>query len=179
VAPSWLITGHAGLVLGDDPREPVQAVAFARQPQWRAGRAPSRALRQSSGCGRPTAGRHAPALRRQADHPQSGAGSRDQALAAHAQVPHQLKDKYQAEFRAAGHKSQPVQTVEQETARLRTELGKARAEQRRLTELNQTYAAIINQLADDLAQATAERDTLTAAGSVTRITTRHQVPPSG
>jgi hypothetical protein len=93
--------------------------------------------------------------------------------------PHQLKDKYQAEFRAAGHKSQPVQTAEQETARLRTELGKARAEQRRLTELNQTYAAIINQLADDLAQATAERDTLTAAGSVTRITTRHQVPPSG
>jgi hypothetical protein len=88
--------------------------------------------------------------------------------------PLQLKDKYQAEFHAAGRKSQPVQAAEQETARLRTELSKARAEQRRLTELNKTYAAIINQLADDLTRATAERDALTPAAAVTRIHSRPQ-----
>jgi hypothetical protein len=74
--------------------------------------------------------------------------------------PRQLKDKYQAQFKAAGHKSRPVRAAQQTINRLRGDLRTARDDNRRLTELNQTYAVIINQLADDLEAVTAERDAL-------------------
>lgn len=86
--------------------------------------------------------------------------------------PHQLKDKYQSEFQAAGHKSTPVQAAENEIETLRQQLRQARDEKRQLTELNQTYAAIINQLSHDLDTVTAERDALAAAPDVTRLPDR-------
>lgn len=83
--------------------------------------------------------------------------------------PRQLKEKYHAEFAAAGHKSAPAHAADQQITILRTELRTAREDNRSLTELNRTYAAIINQLAEDLATVTAERDALDIAPEVTRL----------
>jgi hypothetical protein len=86
--------------------------------------------------------------------------------------PRQLKDKYQAEFRAAGRKPAPVQAAEHKIDTLRHQLHQARDEKRQLTELNQTYAVIINQLSHDLDTVTAERDALAAASEVARLPRR-------
>lgn len=83
--------------------------------------------------------------------------------------PHQLKNKYQAEFRAAGHKSAPIQAAANEIDALHQQLRQARDEKQQLAELNQTYAAIINQLSHDLDTVTAERDALAAAPRVARL----------
>lgn len=83
--------------------------------------------------------------------------------------PRQLKDKYQAEFTAVGHKSAPTHAADQQITTLHTELRTTREDNRRLLELNRTYAAIINQLAEDVATVTAERDTLQRAAPVTRL----------
>lgn len=70
--------------------------------------------------------------------------------------PRQLKDKYQAAFAAVGNKPAPVQAAEQDARSLRRDLQRARADIRRLQQLTQTYATIIGQLAEDLADAEAE-----------------------
>ncbi len=70
--------------------------------------------------------------------------------------PHQLKNKYQAMFAAAGNKSAPVQAAEQDSRSLRHDLLRARADIRRLEHLTQTYATIIGQLTEELAHAEAE-----------------------
>jgi len=49
--------------------------------------------------------------------------------------PHQLKAKYQAEFKAAQHKSAPVQAADREIERLRGELSKARDDRRHYEQL--------------------------------------------
>lgn len=93
-------------------------------------------------------------------------------LAAEAQVkrwmlthkyPNKLMAKYQAEFKAARHKSEPVKKAEVEVARLRKDLAEARKEKRKLTELAGTYAIMIDQLTRERAEAIAERDEALAA----------------
>jgi hypothetical protein len=83
--------------------------------------------------------------------------------------PHQLKDKYQAEFQAAQHKPAPVQAAERKMDTLRTDLRKAREENRRLTQLTHTYATIINQLSQDLDLITSERDALQVTPEIRRL----------
>lgn len=87
--------------------------------------------------------------------------------------PHQLKGKYQAVFAAAGKKSAPVRAAEQDARSLHRDLERARADNRRLERLTQTYATIISQLADELAHAEAEIRTIDrrsrAAESLPRI----------
>ncbi|MGX8908603.1 hypothetical protein ACR820_25815 [Streptomyces netropsis] len=77
--------------------------------------------------------------------------------------PHRLMEKYQAEFKAAQHKPEPVQAAERRIAALREDLAKARKEKRRLTDLVHTYAVMIEQLAQERAEAIAERDEALAA----------------
>ncbi|MFE2094591.1 hypothetical protein [Streptomyces sp. NPDC059460] len=83
--------------------------------------------------------------------------------------PNKLMAKYQAEFKAARHKSEPVKKAEVEVARLREDLAEARKEKRelkekrKLTELAGTYAIMIDQLTRERAEAIAERDEALAA----------------
>jgi hypothetical protein len=72
--------------------------------------------------------------------------------------PNKLMAKYQAEFKAAKHKSDPVKKAEAEIEKLREDLAKARKEKRQLAELVGTYAVMIEQLATERATALAERD---------------------
>jgi hypothetical protein len=51
-------------------------------------------------------------------------------LAPDPKCPHQLKERYQAEFQNASHKSKPVQAAEGQIEQLREELSKARKEKR-------------------------------------------------
>ncbi|WP_331758149.1 hypothetical protein OG225_42285 (plasmid) [Nocardia sp. NBC_01377] len=83
--------------------------------------------------------------------------------------PHHLKDKYQAEFKAAGHKSRPLQIAEHDLEQLQARLRTARKERQHFEQLSRTYAIMIAQLADDLADVTAERDALRADRGVTRL----------
>ncbi|WP_216907596.1 hypothetical protein [Nocardia noduli] len=83
--------------------------------------------------------------------------------------PHHLKDKYQAEFQAAEHKSRPLQDAEHDLEQLQQRLRTARAERGHFEQLARTYAIIIAQLADDLANTIAERDALLDASTVTRL----------
>jgi hypothetical protein len=76
---------------------------------------------------------------------------------------HQLKEKYQAEFAAVGSKSKPVKAAHDEIEQLRSELCDARTKTRDATELARAYALIIDQLAENLADVTAERDALKKA----------------
>lgn len=86
--------------------------------------------------------------------------------------PHQLKDKYAAEFKAAENKPVPVRDAERELEEVREQLRTSREEKRQADELVRAYALIIAQLADELAAVTAECDTLKIAGNVTRLPLR-------
>jgi hypothetical protein len=77
--------------------------------------------------------------------------------------PNKLMAKYQAEFKAARHKSEPVKKAEAELDKLREELARLRKEKRQLTELVGTYAVMIEQLARERASAIAVRDEAIAA----------------
>ncbi|MET9079993.1 hypothetical protein ABZX95_49930 [Streptomyces sp. NPDC004232] len=59
--------------------------------------------------------------------------------------------KYQAEFKAARHKSEPVKRAEAEPDKLREELARVRRKKRQLAELVGTYAVMIEQLARERA----------------------------
>ncbi|MGI8677634.1 MAG: hypothetical protein ACR2LX_02885 [Jatrophihabitans sp.] len=65
--------------------------------------------------------------------------------------PRQLKDRYDAEFRQYDKKSEPSRQAEEKINVLRCQLAEARAETRRLTAVNKTYARIIDQLATERA----------------------------
>ncbi|MEU6451847.1 hypothetical protein [Streptomyces sp. NPDC046979] len=77
--------------------------------------------------------------------------------------PNKLMAKYQAEFKAARHKSEPVKKAEAELDKLREELARVRKDKRQLTELVGIYAVMIEQLARERASAIAERDEAIAA----------------
>lgn len=108
-------------------------------------------------------------------------------LAAEAQVkrwllthkyPNKLMAKYQAEFKATRHKSEPVKKAEAESDKLREELAKARTEKRKLTELVETYALMIEQLAKERAEAIAARDeALSTRDSALGVTHLPTTPP--
>ncbi|MBT2445334.1 hypothetical protein J7E93_35680 [Streptomyces sp. ISL-36] len=86
--------------------------------------------------------------------------------------------KYQAEFKAARHKSEPVKKAKAESDKLGEELAKARMEKRKLAELVGTYALMIEQLAKERAEAIAERDeALSARDSALGITHLPTTPP--
>jgi uncharacterized protein YhaN len=70
------------------------------------------------------------------------------------------------------NKSATAQAAERDIDTLRAELRKARDENRRLIQLNQTYAAIINQLFEDLDTVTSERNALQLAPRIPRIPRR-------
>ncbi|MGI3198202.1 hypothetical protein ACRJ4W_05335 [Streptomyces sp. GLT-R25] len=92
--------------------------------------------------------------------------------------PNKLMAKYQAEFKAARHKSEPVKKVEAELDKLREELARVRREKRQLTELVGTYAVMIEQLARERAEALAERDeALTARDAALGVTALPTTPP--
>lgn len=101
-------------------------------------------------------------------------------LAAEAQVkrwllthkyPNKLMAKYQAEFKAARHKSEPVTKAEAQLDKLRKELARVRSEKRQLSERVNTYAVMIEQLARERAEALAERDeALTARDDALGVT---------
>ncbi|MEW1552205.1 hypothetical protein [Streptomyces tsukubensis] len=76
--------------------------------------------------------------------------------------------KYQAEFKAAWHKSEPVKKAEADIDKLREKLARARKEKRQLTELVGTYAVMIEQLAGEREEALTARD---AALGVTALPT--------
>jgi hypothetical protein len=57
------------------------------------------------------------------------------------------------------------------------QLTKARATNQHLTDLNSSYAAIINQLAEDLEAVTAERDALTSTTDITQLRRRRRDGP--
>lgn len=91
--------------------------------------------------------------------------------------PNTLMAKYQAEFKAAGHKSEPVQRAEAELDKLREDLAKARKEKRQLKELVGIYAVMIEQLAGERAAAIAERDEAIAARDAALGVTALNPPP--
>lgn len=101
--------------------------------------------------------------------------------------PNKLMAKYQAEFKAARHKSEPVKKAEAELDKLREELARARKEKRHLTELVGIYAVMIEQLGRERAEALAERDeALTARDAALGVTAlptttppQQRVGPSG
>ncbi|MGN2638821.1 hypothetical protein ACTD5D_22160 [Nocardia takedensis] len=90
--------------------------------------------------------------------------------------PHHLKGKYQAEFKAADHKSRPLQAAEHDLEHLRTQLRTEREQRRHFEQLARTYAIIIGQLADELADTAAERDAFQAASPVTQLPRPAQRP---
>ncbi|MDL4816890.1 hypothetical protein [Actinomadura opuntiae] len=69
-----------------------------------------------------------------------------------------LMRQYQAEFKVLGQVPAPVQAARDRISRLEADLAATRADKRRLTELVNTYAAIIDELSDDLAEAQRQRD---------------------
>lgn len=92
--------------------------------------------------------------------------------------PAKLMAKYQAEFKAARHKSEPVKKAEAEIGKLREELAKVRREKRELALLVGTYAVMIEQLAGERAEAIAERDeALAARDAALGVTTLPITPP--
>ena len=86
--------------------------------------------------------------------------------------PHQLKAKYQAEFKAAHHKPAPVQAADREIERLRAELRRARDDGRHHEQLTRAYALIINQLTEELEATKAERDALLDTPAIARLPRR-------
>ncbi|WP_256356510.1 hypothetical protein [Streptomyces sp. PKU-EA00015] len=79
---------------------------------------------------------------------------------------------------AARHKSEPVKKAEAEIAQLREDLAKAREEKRKLTELVGIYAVMIEQLAQERAEAMTERDEALAARDVALgVTALPTTPP--
>jgi hypothetical protein len=90
--------------------------------------------------------------------------------------PTTLMAKYQAEFKAARHKSGPVKKTEAELDKLREEL--VRVRKRQLSELVGTYAVMIEQLARERAEALAERDAaLAARDAALGVTSLPTTPP--
>ena len=86
--------------------------------------------------------------------------------------PHQLKAKYQAEFKAAQHKPAPVHAADREIERLRAELSKARDDRRHHEQLARAYALIINQLTEELEATKTERDALLDTPTIARLPRR-------
>ena len=86
--------------------------------------------------------------------------------------PHQLKAKYQAEFKAAQHKPAPVQAADREIDELRSELSKARDDRRHYEQLTRAYALIISQLTEELEATKAERDALLDTPAIARMPRR-------
>lgn len=86
--------------------------------------------------------------------------------------PHQLKDKYAAEFKNAGNKSVPVRDIERELGEVREQLRVAREDKRHADELVRVYALIIAQLSEELDAVRSERDAVQTAGNVTRLRPR-------
>lgn len=70
----------------------------------------------------------------------------------------ELRQQYQAEFKNHGRISVPVQAAQARITELEESLAKVHADKRRLKVLVDTYAIIINQLTDDLAEAERQRD---------------------
>lgn len=92
--------------------------------------------------------------------------------------PNTLMAKYQVEFKAARHKSEPVKKAEAESDKLREELAKARTEKRKLAELVETYARMIEQLVKERAEAIAARDeTLSTRDFTLGVTHLPTTPP--
>ncbi|MCC3655743.1 hypothetical protein LIX60_30655 [Streptomyces sp. S07_1.15] len=91
--------------------------------------------------------------------------------------PTTLMAKYQAEFKAARHKSEPVKKAEAEIDKLRDDLAKARKEKRQLADLLGTYAVMIEQLARERAEAIAERDEALVARDAALGVTALNPPP--
>ncbi|WP_329449069.1 hypothetical protein OG906_41365 (plasmid) [Streptomyces sp. NBC_01426] len=91
--------------------------------------------------------------------------------------PTTLMAKYQAEFKAARHKSEPVKKVEAEIDKLREDLTRVRKEKRQLADLLATYAVMIEQLARERAEAITERDQALAARDAALGVTALNPPP--
>ncbi|MFF3245186.1 hypothetical protein ACFYWY_15980 [Streptomyces sp. NPDC002870] len=91
--------------------------------------------------------------------------------------PTMLMAKYQAEFKAARHKSEPVKKAEGESDKLREDLTRVRKEKRQLADLLGTYAVMIEQLARERAEAIAERDEALAARDAALGVTALNPPP--
>ncbi|MFB6978201.1 hypothetical protein [Streptomyces scopuliridis] len=91
--------------------------------------------------------------------------------------PTTLMAKYQAEFKAARHKSEPVKKAEAELDKLREDPAKVRNEKRQLKELVGTYAVMIEQLAGERAAAIAECDEAIAARDAALGITALNPPP--
>ncbi|MER5867650.1 hypothetical protein [Kitasatospora sp. NPDC002040] len=75
--------------------------------------------------------------------------------------------KFQAEFKAAEHKSEPIQAADRKIAKLQEDLAEVRKENGRLADVVHTYAIMIEQLATDLAAVTGQRDAAIAARDAT------------
>lgn len=69
-----------------------------------------------------------------------------------------LMRRYQAEFRALGHKPAPLRAALDTIARLENDLARSRADKRHLQQLVDTYAAVIHDLTDELAHVQQRRD---------------------
>ncbi|MFJ3787656.1 hypothetical protein [Kitasatospora sp. NPDC090091] len=91
--------------------------------------------------------------------------------------PNVLMAKYQAEFKAAQHRSEPVRKAEAEIDKLREDLARARKEKRQLADLLGSYAVMIEQLARERAEAIAERDQALAARDAALGVTALNPPP--
>ncbi|RFU42256.1 hypothetical protein DZF91_07520 [Actinomadura logoneensis] len=90
-----------------------------------------------------------------------------------------LMRQYQAEFKTLGKVPAPLQAAREQISKLRADLAAARADKRYLTDLVNTYAAIIHELGDDLAETQRQRDQArdelrTRQAVVTRITSRNR-----
>ncbi|WP_409239359.1 hypothetical protein [Streptomyces sp. PA5.6] len=91
--------------------------------------------------------------------------------------PTTLMAKYQAEFKAARHKSEPVKKAEAEIDKLRKDLSRVREEKRQLAALLGNYAVMIEQLARERAEAITERDEALAAWDAALGVTALNPPP--
>jgi hypothetical protein len=91
--------------------------------------------------------------------------------------PTTLMAKYQAEFKAARHKSEPVKKAEAEIDKLREDLARVRKEKRQLADLLGAYAVMIEQLARERAEVITERDEALAARDAALGVTALNPPP--
>jgi predicted nucleic acid-binding Zn-ribbon protein len=74
----------------------------------------------------------------------------------------ELMQRYQAEFQTLGQKPVPLQAALDTITQLENDLARVRADKRRLQDLVDTYAAVINDLTDELTLARQQRDSAIA-----------------
>ncbi|MFH9002062.1 hypothetical protein ACH4E5_02245 [Streptomyces afghaniensis] len=91
--------------------------------------------------------------------------------------PTTLMAKYQAEFKAARHKSEPVKKAEAEINKPREDLTRLRKEKRQLADLLGTYTVMIEKLARERAEGLAERNEAAAARNAALGVTALSPPP--